>query len=410
MSGRKVVAKSSAPGKAILFGEQAVVHGATAIAAAVSDLRIEVDMILEEIDGKDEVIVIFEDLKLESGDVARITLPFSYLSGLMPINEDHSVDTAFVPDAALQAKLQSEFSTYPGNVASGLITIAFFAGYILLPCIDSDFSSQHRQLQVNIKSEGLPIGAGLGSSAAFSVAASASCFQLVTNLKEMPNETVLLDQEMIERINSWAYSGEVLMHGNPSGLDNTTSSFGGLVSFIKDPTLGIQFSAVPNPPKLRILLVNTRVPRSTRQLVANVSALYHAYPAVIKPMFDSITQVTNTFKESIEALHRIQPDTAEYDDAFSKFIEETGLLMDINHHILNALGVGHSALTQVISIAAAADCHAKLTGAGGGGCAIVLLPSDATASEKEEDLTHHLRAAGFDVFVSDIAGRGVQWH
>lgn len=45
MSGRKVVAKSSAPGKAILFGEQAVVHGATAIAAAVSDLRIEVDMV-----------------------------------------------------------------------------------------------------------------------------------------------------------------------------------------------------------------------------------------------------------------------------------------------------------------------------------------------------------------------------
>lgn len=65
--------------------------------------------------------------------------------------------------------------------------------------------------------------------------------------------------------------------------------------------------------------------------------------------------------------------------------------MDINHHLLNALGVGHSALTQVISIAAAADCHAKLTGAGGGGCAIVLLPSDANASEKEEELTHHLR-------------------
>ncbi len=45
MKGRSVVGKSSAPGKAILFGEQAVVHGATAMAAAVSDLRIEVDLV-----------------------------------------------------------------------------------------------------------------------------------------------------------------------------------------------------------------------------------------------------------------------------------------------------------------------------------------------------------------------------
>lgn len=45
MSGKVVISKASAPGKAILFGEQAVVHGATAIAAALSDLRIEVDMV-----------------------------------------------------------------------------------------------------------------------------------------------------------------------------------------------------------------------------------------------------------------------------------------------------------------------------------------------------------------------------
>jgi mevalonate kinase len=45
MSRRVIVSKASAPGKAILFGEQAVVHGATAIAAALSDLRIEVDMV-----------------------------------------------------------------------------------------------------------------------------------------------------------------------------------------------------------------------------------------------------------------------------------------------------------------------------------------------------------------------------
>lgn len=36
---------ASAPGKAILFGEHAVVHGITAVAAALSDLRIAVKMV-----------------------------------------------------------------------------------------------------------------------------------------------------------------------------------------------------------------------------------------------------------------------------------------------------------------------------------------------------------------------------
>lgn len=64
--------------------------------------------------------------------------------------------------------------------------------------------------------------------------------------------------------------------------------------------------------------------------------------------------------------------------------------MDMNHHILNAIGVGHPALTQVVGIAAGADCHAKLTGAGGGGCAIILLPIDDSHA-KEEELSHLLR-------------------
>lgn len=63
--------------------------------------------------------------------------------------------------------------------------------------------------------------------------------------------------------------------------------------------------------------------------------------------------------------------------------------MVMNHHLLNAVGVGHPALTAVVEAAATAGAAGKgegegegsfpgfackLTGAGGGGCAIILSP------------------------------------
>lgn len=46
----------------------------------------------------------------------------------------------------------------------------------------------------------------------------------------------------------------------------------------------------------------------------------------------------------------------------------------MNQQLLNAVGVGHKTLNQVCGIAQERGMGAKLTGAGGGGCAIVLIP------------------------------------
>lgn len=52
------------------------------------------------------------------------------------------------------------------------------------------------------------------------------------------------------------------------------------------------------------------------------------------------------------------------------FVQE---LFTVNHHLLNALGVGHVSLDRVCHLLAEFGLAAKLTGGGGGGCAIALL-------------------------------------
>lgn len=78
--------------------------------------------------------------------------------------------------------------------------------------------------------------------------------------------------------------------------------------------------------------------------------------------------------------------------------------MTMNHQLLCAVGVGHPALTAVVQAAAAASAAskgaahgegfaAKLTGAGGGGCAIVLSPIAYTPVEEgASDLERSLQA------------------
>jgi mevalonate kinase len=48
-------------------------------------------------------------------------------------------------------------------------------------------------------------------------------------------------------------------------------------------------------------------------------------------------------------------------------------LIDMNQQLLAVMGVSHSALDQLCQITTKHNLHSKLTGAGGGGCAITLI-------------------------------------
>jgi mevalonate kinase len=64
---------------------------------------------------------------------------------------------------------------------------------------------------------------GLGSSAAFNVSIVAGLVKLFE----------IEDPVSHNFINAWAFQAEKVMHGTPSGIDNTVSTFGGTLTLTK---------------------------------------------------------------------------------------------------------------------------------------------------------------------------------
>ena len=84
-----------------------------------------------------------------------------------------------------------------------------------------------RPATVVVTSE-LPLGSGLGSSAAFCVALAAALLANTDSVSLDLNHQGWLafgDREL-ELVNKWAFEGEKINHGKPSGIDNTVSTYG----------------------------------------------------------------------------------------------------------------------------------------------------------------------------------------
>mmetsp|Transcript_18947 Transcript_18947/g.27943 ORF Transcript_18947/g.27943 Transcript_18947/m.27943 type:complete len:171 (+) Transcript_18947:59-571(+) len=159
-------------------------------------------------------------------------------------------------------------------------------------------------------------------------------------------------------------------------------------------TDGMKYEFLPEFPPLNVLLVNTLVPgRSTRNLVAKVSAFKDKYSDLVQSIFEAINGISNEFIKR----HR------------SMSADELGLLMNTNHCLLGALGVSHPSLEKVMGIASGHKCWGKLTGGGGGGCAIILFPQNFQSDAKQL-LTNELIENGFECYESEIGGNGVMLH
>ena len=219
----------------------------------------------------------------------------------------------------------------------------------------------------------IPIGAGLGSSASTTVATISAVAK---------STGVRLDREEIFRL---AFIPENYLHGHPSGVDQATCIYGGIIQFNKPSK--IKVITVKRPPT--ILVCDSGVHRSTKALVGSVVKRSREQTDRFQTHLDEITAISNAVAKALR----------KEDD------NELGRLMNRNHEMLRQIGVSTPDLDRLVAEARQAGAlAAKLTGAGGGGCIIALCDDKKDRS----NIARKLRSAGGTIYNVSLDASGVE--
>jgi mevalonate kinase len=207
------------------------------------------------------------------------------------------------------------------------------------PYIDGCFEAMGVMGSVYINSQ-IPSSSGLGSSAAVTVA----------TLSAINDEFTL--HKTREDIADMAFEIEkTVQKGRASPTDTTVSSYGGIVLIS-----GGSRRRLP-PQNIHLVIGDSLVSHSTSKMVELVSDLKKRHPTIVDPVLEAIEGV------SMSAIHHLNNP------------KELGRYMNMNHALLEVLGVGHPQLGRMVLAARSAGAFgAKITGAGGGGCMVALCP------------------------------------
>ncbi|KAG9234165.1 ribosomal protein S5 domain 2-type protein [Amylocarpus encephaloides] len=385
----------SAPAKVILFGEHAVVHGKAAIAASISLRSYLLVTALSK--SKRTVSLRFPDINL-SHTWNLDDLPWGAFSHPSRKKRYYDLVTELDPELidAIEPHLENVSERAPEDIRRVHRNSASCFLYLLL-------SLGHQQLPgclYTLRST-IPIGAGLGSSASIAVCLAAALLKQIHTLsgphEDQPPDEARLN---IERINRWAFVGEMCIHGNPSGVDNTVSTQGKAVVFQRtDYSKPPRVEPLWNFPELPLLLVNTKQAKSTMAEVAKVAALKREHPEITESILAAIDTVSKSAAELIG--HE------DFDSEELASLEKVGKLMTINHGLLVALGVSHPRLDRIRELVDHEGIGwTKLTGAGGGGCAITLL-KPGVSHERLKSLEKILDDEGYEKFEATLGCDGI---
>lgn len=315
---------ATAPGKIILFGEHAVVYGRPAIAVPVFQVQAEASIVPR--------------------DDGRVFI--------------HAVNLSRHYDLA-EARLHDPL-----------------AAIIRSTCAKLDV--EPKNFTVRIQST-LPIGGGLGSGAAVSVAiARALNRYFATESTEGTEEknkgiTSVFSVSPVARltdadISNLAYEIEKMHHGTPSGIDNTVIAYEKPVYFVKGKPLEVFRMARP----FTIAIADTGIAAPTKIAVGDVRRAWEKEPVRFETLFDQIGKIADKARAAIE----------------SGQVERLGYLMNDNQALLREIGVSSPEIERLVLAARTAGARgAKLSGGGRGGNIIALIdPARVTQDEIERAL------------------------
>jgi mevalonate kinase len=213
---------------------------------------------------------------------------------------------------------------------------------------------------------------GMGSSAAF-------CVALVKALADENGLHLTKGQ-----VNSYAYAGEQVFHGNPSGIDNTIATHGGIVEFKRGETFeGNKFDFIELYKPLDLVVAFTGKYSETAKMVERVRKFKTQDEEEFAQLMDEYADIAAHGRHAIE----------------KGKLNEIGRLMNSNQSLLSELGVSDESNDKINKLALKAGAlGAKLTGGGGGGCCIALAKDEKHAKK----ISEKLKKAGYDCFVTKI--------
>ena len=234
-----------------------------------------------------------------------------------------------------------------------------------------NFDAKKNPIKITVGGN-LLAGSGVGASAA-------SCVSLARAI----NEEFKLGLP-IEEINRIAWQGEFPYHGIASGVDNTASTYGGLLRFwLKDGKQN--FEKIKTPKPFDIVLANSGITANTALLDKFSERQKAENPALFASRMNMITEQGREMKTALEAGD----------------LKKVGEIMVANHKLLAEMEYSHEILDKMCKKSLEWGAWgAKVTGGGRGGYMISLTPDKAL----QDKIASAFDAEGYKVIKATIGG------
>ena len=218
-------------------------------------------------------------------------------------------------------------------------------------------------------------GSGVGASAA-------SCVSLARALNAEFNLGY-----SIEELNRVAWQGEFPYHGVASGVDNTASTYGGLLLF---QLINSQqhFEKIKTPRSFEIVLANSGITANTALLDEVTEKQKKADPDLFTFRMKTITNQAHEMKMKLEAGD----------------LRAVGQIMTTNHKLLTEMQFSHDILDHLCQLAIEKGAWgAKVTGGGRGGYMVALTPGE----KLQHSVASVFNKEGFKIIRAVIGGSQV---